>query len=147
MKPVHTILASLLLAAALFAGCSQGNNQPTANGHEHGSDAAHEMKLQLNGEQKWEADKHTRDAVKGMQATLRDHSGDSQALGKQLQQQTDSLVRGCTMTGDAHNQLHIWLEQFTPAVKALATEQDDAKSTEQREKVTHLLDEYDRYFK
>ena len=46
------------------------------------------------------------------------------------------------MVGDAHNQLHIYLTGYIPAVQALAKtgDMEDAK------KVKHYLEMYDDYF-
>ncbi|MBZ0135529.1 MAG: hypothetical protein K8I27_04030 [Planctomycetes bacterium] len=146
MKATVAIFAALTMMTVVFAGCNGDNASPAANSLEHRHEAAPGETLKLNDGSKWQADTNTREAVNRMQQTVREHTGDSMALGKVLQKQTSELVRKCTMTGEPHNQLHIWLNRYMPAVDHLAAETDDARSGMAREQVTHLLHEYDQFF-
>ena len=51
-------------------------------------------------------------------------------------------MQGCTMTGDAHNQLRIFLAGYMPAVNSLA----DHGTCEDAQSVKHYLKGYNNYF-
>ncbi len=67
---------------------------------------------------------------------------DLKEVGDDLQIQIDALIQGCTMTGDAHDQLHTYLMAYINAVGALSESGDvhDAKT------VGHYLKKYIEYF-
>jgi hypothetical protein len=46
------------------------------------------------------------------------------------------------MTGDAHDQLHVYLTGYIPAVETLS----ESGRIEDAKKVTRYLEEYDEYF-
>lgn len=68
--------------------------------------------------------------------------GDPQTLGKRLQADLEKLVQGCTMTGEAHNQLHVFLTAYIPAVEKAFKSGSDESLTE----VRGLLAKYPEYF-
>ena len=99
----------------------------------------------LNAGQKWQMDDHTRSMFATMVDRLEDPGAESvepQELGKILEADLDALIQGCTMTGDAHSELHKYLVEFIPAIQQLASEGGDDEVQE----VKRLLAEYPQYF-
>jgi hypothetical protein len=134
MLTVTTVL--LLAMAGVLAACHAE--------HEHSHEAHGELRLD-NGA-KWQADQHTRDSVARMNGMLGEKTDlnepERKALGGRLQSELQVLIRGCTMTGEAHSQLHIFLNRYLPAVDALAEGGDQ----QALENVVRLLSEYERHF-
>lgn len=97
---------------------------------------------------RWEMDDHTRSMFARMEASFADADlgaleGEGlKSAGAGLQDDLNRLIEGCTMTGDAHNQLHLYLAGFIPAVAALAESGRPADG----EKVQHYLEQYPEYF-
>lgn len=143
---MKTILAlAFMVVAALFAGCGNENAPgPLNDPHDHSG--APGKALSLDHGKRWQADEHTRASVKQMQQTLADADPADRGLGKTLQKQTDELIQGCTMSGEAHDQLHVWLNELMPALNLMAEAQDAAQFAQRRGEVQHLLEEYDKYF-
>lgn len=104
--------------------------------------------LRLDNGRKWKMDDHTRSSFARMAASFSDsdlHSLDGDGLkkaGADLKILTDELIQGCTMTGDAHEQLHVYLSGFMPAVSALSK----SGGIEDAGKVRRYLEKYDEYF-
>ena len=104
--------------------------------------------ISLNQEQKWLMDDHTRAIFSEMAISFSsvDHSAmESDGLkimGANLQTDIDTLIQGCTMVEKAHDQLHIFLTGYIPAVTALAKN----GQLEDAQKVAHYLNGYDHYF-
>lgn len=143
----HFAILLLVAAAFAFAACGHDDNHP-ANDHAHGEAAG--ATLTLNDGKKWQADQHTNEAMAGIRQALADQPAASieelNALGKELKIRVDALVQGCTMTGPEHEQLHVFLNDFIPAVQHLAAETDHAKAKEAHQHVSHLAEEYDKHF-
>jgi len=135
MKLVMTAIC--LLATALFLISCGGESTATADDG-----------LVLNDGKKWQMDDHTRASFAKMAASFVD--ADAAALGtdglkqagNSLKEDLDGLIQGCTMTGPDHDQLHVYLMAYIPAVTAL----QESGQVEDAKKVQHYLTIYGDYF-
>ncbi|WP_154221925.1 hypothetical protein [Marinicella rhabdoformis] len=140
MKVIMIILT--LIASQITHGKGESNQQ-NHDLHEHNSHhKSHEPpKPSLNQGKKWQMDEHTRKMFQVMvQRTQTDMT--PKMLGEQLNQDLQKLIKGCTMTGQAHDQLHLFLTPFIPAVQALAHD----GSAHKLHQVKSALKDYKNYF-
>ena len=137
--------AVVLIAAVVAASSCSENNQSSNESHSHAP-----SELTLNDGKKWQADQHTREGMLGIRQAMTTKPVNSpdemRDLGRDLQQRLKELVSGCTMTGEAHNQLHMFLEEFMPAADSLASQQDEDKARETLAEMHHLLERYYEHF-
>lgn len=142
-----TRTAALVLTCVLISACGQGHHE----GHSPaGSFDSHEStvethELQLNGTKKWQMDDHTRSMLATMVTRIAQWSPDGKAaagLGEALGEDLDSLIRDCTMTGAAHDELHKLLTGLIPAIDKLAA----TGSEGELQTVKRLLASYPMYF-
>ncbi len=108
--------------------------------HNHGM-ATNMNQPVLNHGEKWQMDKHTRRMFKLMSQRV-ETEGEPKELGSKLNKDLQQLIKGCTMTGAAHDQLHVFLMPYMSAVKELAK----SGSKTALEEVKHALHEYRIYF-
>ncbi len=154
MRRVWTLIG-IMSAALLLVSCGdEGAHQQAGDAESHASDPILAVAgdgldgLSLNDGRKWEMDDHTRSSFGKMAASFLDSDHVSlegaglQKVGADLQVQIDELIQGCTMTGDAHGQLHIYLSAYIPAVAGLA----ESGRIEDARKVKHYLEKYTAYF-
>jgi hypothetical protein len=144
-------LTYILLLAALLISCGDESSKTQFHNDEahsvHLSDTA-EQGLRLNNGQKWLMDDHTRSTFAEMAGSFlkTDYlSMEGEGLkktGSNLQLQIGELIKGCTMTGDAHDQLHVYLMGYIPAVAALS----ESGRIEDAQKVKHYLEIFNKYF-
>ena len=151
MKSILTMV-SVLLCAVFIVSCD--DNHAVEHAHDGEDYAAHSENLDgvddtlLDNGQKWKMDTHTRLAFAAMEAyfpKIDTISFDTQSLkkiGADLQIQINGLIQDCTMSGDAHDQLHVYLMGYISAVDALSQSGDiqDAR------KVRYYLGQYIAYF-
>lgn len=144
---VKTYVCTLFAAFALI-----GAAQAQMDHHHHGEQ--HAPELSLNDGQKWVADQHTVDSMKAMQTVIKKFEKertrptveDYATLGSQLEKELHALIRGCTMEGADHDQLHVWITLFAPALQDLV-DADQVKSGRAAAKtITHLVGQFDKYF-
>tara|TARA_R110000850_G_scaffold248984_2_gene373899 strand:+ start:285 stop:788 length:504 start_codon:yes stop_codon:yes gene_type:complete len=140
-----------LLSVCLYLGACSHFEQ-----HHHSDEAMtsdhittdKDLKVELNGDNKWLMDAHTRSAASDMLNRFSSLDLEQQSqqqltqLGEQLSQDLGKLIQGCTMEGDAHNALHDFLTSFMPALEELKTTADVGSAKH----VKHLLTEYQLYF-
>jgi hypothetical protein len=106
-------------------------------------------RLELNNGHKWNMDVHTRTIFAKMSKSFLAakpalmKKEDLKEAASSLRKDIDELIKGCTMTGDAHDKLHIYLERYIFAVEELSKsgQPEDAK------KVRYYLENYGKYFK
>ncbi len=146
---IKIISSTLVLLVVLF---SCDNHHEKSN---KGEDEHHEKhaitELKLNDGKKWPMDDHTRQSIQDINSLLAEKEqpgtiADFQNLGTTLDAVIKSLIKGCTMQGAAHDQLHLFLTSFIPKVAALkeGTSLEDAQKNHQE--IIELLALYDKTF-
>ena len=144
------VLASLLLLGACGGDSHHAHDSheaamPDPEPAESGSDAQASGSLPvlaLNGDAKWTMDDHTRTMFTAMTARVSADTDAGVDLGKLLQADVQSLIAGCTMHGEAHDELHKYLMTLLPAVNSLA----ETGNQEAAQTVQDHLELYPRYF-
>ncbi len=152
-KNYPAIVISLFITLLVFGDNERVIAADTEHRHEHSEHASKDManKLILNNGDRWEMDNHTRMMSSKMEKTFfsTDHSNQASlnALGSKLETQLGELISGCTMDGEAHNQLHIFLSDYGPAVKNLANAKDYEAARSLAIKIKGKLEVYKTHFK
>lgn len=146
--------ASVLLSAAcllLLAGCGDSRGpdplQPESDHNPH----AVNLSLTLDDGKKWQVDAHTRDSAARMAKLIGDAApidslDDARPLAASFDGEIQSLIQGCTMTGPAHDQLHLVLAALLPKVGELKVKTDPEDLRQTQREIRSILDAYGRYF-
>ncbi|MCW8882305.1 MAG: hypothetical protein OQL17_12210 [Sedimenticola sp.] len=145
-----TILAAIMVTASTFATYGHAMEE-----HQHGDGSYGNVStlsgLSLNNGERWEMDAHTRTMTKQIQKAFfsADHTTleGLKAVGKTLEQQMQELIAGCTMSGKAHEQLHVFLSQHIPTIEALATSDNYTTARDNAIRLKGQLDTYQKHFK
>ena len=133
--------AGLLL---LLSGCGQDVPVPAPRRVEG-------LTLELDAGRKWQVDDHTRGSAAAMTALLDDATpidsvDDARSLAAELDEELQTLIAGCTMTGPAHDQLHGVLAALFPRLKILKEETDLTKLQATRQELGSIFDSYEYHF-
>jgi hypothetical protein len=67
-------------------------------------------------------------------------------LSENLSTLQQELISGCTMEGAAHDQLHLFLMAWMPALEELGKQTDGSGGQESLESLRGLVAEYDKHF-
>jgi hypothetical protein len=140
-------LAMTILALALI----QSSRAAATDEHHHEHGEAAKPTLTLNDGQKWISDKHTTESVTAMASLIRKMAPDAttadlQALGGQLHEQLQNLIRGCKMTGSAHDQLHLWITLVAPEIEGLTKLQQAEDGPKALARLSTLMAQFDEHF-
>jgi hypothetical protein len=143
------IIASLFIFGGtqqLYAGQQEHNHE-----HSENSEGKAINDLSLNHGKRWEMDKHTRIISVKMNDTFfnSDHStkANLKSLGIKLETQLNDLIAGCTMEGEAHNQLHLFLTNYAPTIQNLAKAKNLDMARRSAIKLKGYLEAYKKHFK
>lgn len=136
-------------------GDDEGHAAPQDPAHtEHGASHASPvggLQLALDDGKKWQVDESTRESATRLAALVDGAQTlgtveDARALGQALDQELDTLVKGCKMTGPAHDQLHVFLLALFPRVEALEEKTELAGLQLARTEIGELLEAYETHF-
>lgn len=122
-----------------------------ARDHDHAHPHDDASTLTLNEGQKWIADSHTYEAAQTMMDLVdavpaKASAKTLRALGEDLNEELQGLIRGCTMTGPAHDQLHTWIEGLSPDLQSLMKAQDVTQGKAALENVSRHLEAFETHF-
>lgn len=149
-KPLYVfaVVSVLLLMACGNGEQENGHQDATGHGQEHSEENSEG--LTLNNESKWVANPETTAGISDMQAAVNEYlQGNNDLTCAQLSAGLtatfDGIISDCTMTGEAHEQLHHYILPLKQEITALSTAEGSACN----EQVVHLGDylaAYSDYF-
>jgi len=125
----------------------QKEQPATKQTDEHAGDEV----LQLNNGNLWEANLETTEGINNMKLLIKSFSErdnmEAYATVKQnLKKEFGTIIAKCTMTGEAHNQLHKYLVPMKDLFDGLAASDLDTRKSSLNKINTHL-EGYTKYFK
>jgi hypothetical protein len=105
--------------------------------------------LSLNGDAKWGLDESTRARMIAIRGTLSDaqsaESPDPATVANAVSDDLNAMIAGCSMEGPAHDELHVFLMAFMPAVRAYSTSEGQ-DAVIQLQGLADQVAEFDRVF-
>lgn len=125
MKTLFSFI--VIFSFVSFGGCKQKHSE---------EESSHKIEpVQLDNGKKWKADQQTNEGVAKMQSLVTAFKKDTprriedfKHLNSQLQSELDGIFKKCSMTGDAHQQLHNFLVSVIKELNVL--KEDDLKASE-----------------
>lgn len=107
--------------------------------------------LRLNDGEKWSIDpemiKHIREGEAVFESFVQSGSRDFQELADQLADANSNLIMSCSMTGEAHNQLHLWLHPHLELTQKLKEADDTRTALNIVRQIAHSYELFNNYFK
>ena len=136
----------ILIIMGLYA-CQQKENQKSTveKTEVEQEDVMQIPDVSLNDGQLWEANTETTQGIKNMQQLMADftiESGNSEELIVHLKDEFALIFKKCTMTGEAHEQLHNYLIPLKFKIESLS----EGFTVEKTVDVKTYLDDYFNYF-
>ena len=146
----------LIPAIALFLfSCGNASNEKSEDlseiethdehHHDHESEA-----IELNNGEKWTVDANMLTHIRTMENDVisfaKVEQKDYKVLSEKLQASIDLLTSNCTMTGQAHDELHKWLLPYIDLVKELSEAINEAEALQQFENIQTSFTTFNQYF-
>lgn len=149
-KPIILSLSVLMT----FAAC----NQPEEAGEQKPNSSLQETQqststtaIPLNAEQKWKVDAAMKPFITKSEELLKNYMEGDGALpvstvAQELEDLNKQLIQSCTMTGEAHDALHLWLDPHMKLISSLKSENEKAKAQPLLEQLSQSFAEFHQYF-
>ena len=146
----------LIPAIALFLfSCGNASNEKSEDlseiethdehHHDHESEA-----IELNNGEKWTVDANMLTHIRTMENDVisfaKVEQKDYKVLSEKLQASIDLLTSNCTMTGQAHDELHKWLLPYMDLVEELSEPEDKIEAEKQFQEIQTSITTFNHYF-
>ncbi len=146
----------LIPAIALFLfSCGNASNEKSEDlseiethdehHHDHESEA-----IELNNGEKWTVDANMLTHIRTMENDVisfaKVEQKDYKVLSEKLQASIDLLTSNCTMTGQAHDELHKWLLPYMDLVKEFSEAKDETEASKHFENIQTSFTTFNQYF-
>ncbi|MCB1053364.1 MAG: hypothetical protein KDC71_22370 [Acidobacteria bacterium] len=106
--------------------------------------------LHLNEGQRWQLDESTRLQFEKIRSLLKAKPEENlaayQEQAHQMWTAVQAMIQGCSMQGEAHNQLHHVLTELIPAIQTMQKSASLTEAQSVRSKIAAILGDVDRYF-
>jgi len=146
-----SLLVIITVSTLLFISCKENKKKQIVEPVQT-EEEAHESEgvLELNNGNLWMANAETTEGIQNMTKLISNYTDTENMeaypeLKTKLETEFGAIISKCTMTGEAHDQLHNYLLPMKPLFKDLTAE-DLATRKSGLEKLTKHLSEYSAYF-
>ncbi len=148
MKFLPLLIVTVFMLGVAISFTSMANeDQPNATSNKVKIDE--ELSdLSLNNGKKWQMDEHTRKSFLSMEKLFSDIDVNNlskenlKKYGSDLRADINTLIQGCEMQGDAHDQLHTFLMPYIDIVDHLS----ENGEIEEAIKIQRYLKTYKEFF-
>ncbi|MFA7444735.1 MAG: hypothetical protein WCY89_02225 [Flavobacteriaceae bacterium] len=148
-----SLLYVFFLSAVLFS-CKNNTAEPVTTQedvHQHQTTATEAtQELRLDHGNKWQVNDQMKPYVEQGEQMVADYinsaATDYKNLAEQLKEQNSLLIKSCTMTGEAHDELHKWLHPHLDLVKELEAAPTAREATVVVEKLQASYTTYSGFF-
>lgn len=148
LKRMRTSSIFSISAAVLFTiGCGNAVNGSETGTHAepaHVEQSEGGTAVQLDNGKRWVANAETTEGINNLRTLIADNDpskDDPKALKAAMEKEFSLIFERCTMTGEAHEQLHNYLIPFHKRLKDL-----DPANAKQLEDLRNYLGTYSTYF-
>lgn len=138
--------ALVLTSCGNSAEKDSSNSDPIHEGHNHDDES-----IELDDGKKWivvdEMMGHIRNMESDVALFESQEEKDYHALSVKLENNIDLLTSNCTMTGQAHDELHKWLLPYIDMVDELSNAKNDEAAASIYHKIQVSFKSFNTYFK
>ena len=144
MKPIFYVLMLFALVS-----CKQNKKQEAAEVNDLYSNSW-TQEIKLDNGKKWQANSETNEGVLKMQNSIKDFSSNTlegyYELAEKLNVDKNYVIKNCTMKGDSHDNLHVWLLPLIAKLDALSEANTIEEAAKLKQSIEENINEYADYF-
>lgn len=148
MKVSKQFISILFISLLTFSGCESSTNNTEIESKKENTHHHSEEDIQLNNGEKWLVEPSMLLIIRKMENEVNQFDQQSfSQLGKQLTIDIEELTSNCTMTGQAHDELHKWLLPYIDIVDHLVQTNDQKEAKAVYLQIKQSFHTFNQYFK
>lgn len=148
-----TLISSIIVASLLLYTCNMPSTENskqetdtavTHDEHEHESET-----IKLDNGKKWKVDENMMAHIRNMENdvnTFDTKKAEYAVLATKLSNNLDLLTANCTMTGQAHDELHKWLLPFIDLSEEFGESKNEKESVAYYQNIKTTFANFNTYF-
>ena len=141
-------ISILFISLLTFSGCGSSTNNTEIASKKENTHHHSEEDIQLNNGEKWLVEPSMLLIIRKMENEVNQFDQQSfSQLGKQLTIDIEELTSNCTMTGQAHDELHKWLLPYIDIVDHLVQTNDQKEAKAVYQQIKQSFHTFNQYFK
>lgn len=138
----------LLILAFMFTGCEGSPNNTEIKSVKENEHHHSEEEIKLNNGEKWIVEPSMLSIIHKMESEINHFDQlNFTELGTILSKDIEDLTSNCTMTGQAHDELHKWLLPYIDLVEELTQTSDKQKAIAIYDRLKRSFRTFNQYFK
>lgn len=138
----------LLFLAFTFTGCEGSPNNTEIKSVKENEHHHSEEEIKLNNGEKWIVEPSMLSIIRKMESEINHFDQlNFTELGTILSKDIEDLTSNCTMTGQAHDELHKWLLPYIDLVEELTQTSDKQKAIAIYDRLKRSFRTFNQYFK
>ncbi|WP_299054304.1 hypothetical protein [uncultured Polaribacter sp.] len=106
--------------------------------------------IKLDTDAKWQANSETNEGVQKMKNSIKEQKTNTLSEYHQLAQKLNNdknyVIKNCTMKGDSHDNLHIWLLPLLAKINILSEVKTIKEALKIKESIKDHINKYEDYF-
>jgi hypothetical protein len=148
-------LFSIIALSFVFISCGNSNQEIVPEEAENNALEVHDHDdeseaIVLNNGEKWRVDEnmlvHIRNMENDVSTFSQSDQQDNKALAEKLQTNIALLTSNCTMTGQAHDELHKWLLPFIDMADAFSAATNQTEAAVQFKNIQNSFLTFNQFF-
>lgn len=148
MKVSKQFISILFISLLTLSGCESSTNNTEIASKKENTHHHSEEDIQLNNGEKWLVEPSMLLIIRKMENEVNQFDQQSfSQLGKQLTIDIEELTSNCTMTGQAHDELHKWLLPYIDIVDHLVQTNDQKEAKAVYQQIKQSFHTFNQYFK
>ncbi len=148
MKVSKQFISILFISLLTFSGCESSTNNTEIESKKENTHHHSEEDIQLNNGEKWLVEPSMLLIIRKMENEVNQFDQQSfSQLGKKLTIDIEELTSNCTMTGQAHDELHKWLLPYIDIVDHLVQTNDQKEAKAVYLQIKQSFHTFNQYFK
>ncbi len=147
IKTMKPIIFTLILFA--LVSCKESKKQENIDTENlYANTWVKEIKLDTDA--KWQANSETNEGVQKMKNSIKEQKTNTLSEYHQLAQKLNNdknyVIKNCTMKGDSHDNLHIWLLPLLAKINILSEVKTIKEALKIKESIKDHINKYEDYF-
>lgn len=139
----------ILLIATVVTSCKNTEKEEVIDVNSLYSNAW-VKEIELNDGNKWQANSETNEGILKMKNSIKTQSTNTLveyfALVEQLNVDKNYVIKNCTMKGDSHDNLHVWLLPLIAKIDALSEAKTIEDAAKLKQSIKENMNAYFDYF-
>ena len=141
----------IIASAIIFGACNTVSDENNNHKESHNQESVNTQSIELNNGEKWTINKEMKPPIQEGENFLKEYISSQDTtfteLSEQLSEYNSTLIKSCSMTGKAHDELHKWLVPHISLVDSLGKVHNQNQAENLIKEISESFNTFNKHFK